>query len=111
VPGLYIGEGKKGNRKWQDEGEALKQLTKSGRLKVADATVAKVISPTQAEKKLKDRPKIWAQIAPLITQTEGQPSVCREGVDTNPVYQIASPVEAFDDLTAPPSDVVDLMAE
>lgn len=96
VPGFYLGQGKKGNRKWRDENEAGIELTK--RLKVDEAFTKKVISPTQAEKKLKDKPKIWAKIAPLITQEDGKPSVCREG-DGNPPFQIGNSADAFDDLT------------
>jgi hypothetical protein len=115
VPGYYLGVGRQGNREWQDKEEALKELTKSGRLKVAEATTAKVISPTQAEKLLKARPKIWSQIAPLITRSEAGPSVCREG-DKNPVYKIASPAEDFENLDAATSSpaaitAADLMAD
>lgn len=99
VPGYYLGEGKKGNRAWTDEKTALDELTKSGRLKVAEATTAKIISPTAAEKLLKERPKIWAKIAPLIGQAEGKPSVCRDG-DRNPLYIPPSAAPAdFDDLS------------
>lgn len=100
VPGYYLGVGRQGNRKWQDEEVALEELTKSGRLKVAEATEAKVISPTTAEKVLKSRPKIWSKIAPLITRSPGGPSVCRDG-DKNPVYKIASSTGDFENLDAP----------
>lgn len=109
VPGYYLGVGRAGHRQWQDPDTALKELTKSGRLKVAEATTAKVISPTQAEKKLKDRPKIWSKIAPLIVKPEGGPSVCKEG-DKNPPYAIASPAESFENLDAQPTlSLADMM--
>jgi hypothetical protein len=101
VPGFYIGEGKKGNRAWLDKEEAALELTKSGRLKVDEAFDKVVISPTKAEKLLKDRPKIWSKIAPLIGQSEGKPSVCKVG-DKNPPYLLGSTAEAFEDLTAAP---------
>lgn len=100
VPGFYLGQGRKGNRQWANEEEALQELTKGGRLKMSEALARKPISPTKAEKLLKDRPKVWAKIAPQITQPPGKPSVCREGVDKNDRYQIASAVEEFENLDA-----------
>jgi hypothetical protein len=98
VPGFKIVEGKRGNRQWADEELALQELTKSGRLKMAEALQRKPISPTQAEKLLKERPKIWAKIAPCITQSEGKPSVAPES-DPRPTYQIASAPDDFEDLS------------
>jgi hypothetical protein len=100
VPGFYIGVGRKGNRAWKDDEAAIKELTKSGRLKMADALQRKPISPTAAEKAFKDRPKVWSKIAALIHQPEGKPSVCKEG-DSNPRYEVVSPPEAFANLDAP----------
>lgn len=97
VPGFYLGEGKKGNRQWADEQQAAIELTKAGRLKVDEAFDKKVISPTKAEKVLKSRPKIWSKIAPLITQADGKPSVCKEG-DANPPAKLASSVDEFENL-------------
>lgn len=111
VPGYYLGIGKAGNRKWADEEVALKEMTKSGRLKMAEATVAKPISPTQAEKLLKARPKIWSQIAPLITQSEGGPSVCRDGDANKPYILPSSTPEDFDDLDAPEVDAAALLLD
>lgn len=107
VPGFYIGVGRKGNRAWRDEETAIKELTKSGRLKMADALQRKPISPTTAEKLLGKRPKIWSQIAAHIHQPEGKPSVCKEG-DSNPRYEVVSPPEAFANLDAQPS-IEDIM--
>jgi hypothetical protein len=100
VPGFYIGVGRKGNRAWKDDEAAIKELTKSGRLKMADALQRKPISPTTAEKAFKDRPKVWSKIAAHIHQPEGKPSVCKEG-DSNPRYEVVSPPEAFANLDAP----------
>jgi hypothetical protein len=108
VPGFYLGIGRAGRRKWANEEFALKELTRSGRLKMSEAQAKKPISPTAAEKLLAKRPKVWAAIAPLITQSEGGPSVCREG-DKNKPYQLASPPEAFANLDAPES-VDDIMS-
>jgi hypothetical protein len=99
VPGFYLGVGRAGNRRWADEEVALKELTKNGRLKMSEATTAKIISPTQAEKLLKNR-SVWSKIAPLIETPPGGPSVCKEG-DKNPPYKLlTSEAEDFDDLDA-----------
>lgn len=108
VPGYYLGIGRAGNRQWSDDELALKELSKGGRLKMDEATTRKVISPTQAEKLLSDRPRIWSKIAPLIVKPEGKPSVCREG-DKNKPYEIASPAESFANLDAP-SALEDVMS-
>ena len=73
-------------------------MTKGGRLKADEAYEKKPISPSKAEKLLKDRPKIWSKIAPLITQDNGKPSVAPES-DPRPAIQIASAVEDFADLS------------
>jgi len=94
VPGFYLGMGRKGNRKWVDGAE--EELRK--RLTVAEAYEKKLISVPTAEKLFKKKPKTWVKIKDLITQSEGKPSVCKEG-DGNPVY---TPVTATDfaDLSA-----------
>lgn len=97
IPGVKLVPGKKGNRVWRDPSTALSELTKSGRLKKSEAIDEKVISPTAAEKVLKDRPKIWAKIAPLIHQAEGKPSIARAD-DPRPRYEIASTVDTFSEL-------------
>lgn len=101
IPGYYLGVGRKGHRQWRDEEAVKAELTKSGRLKVADATEAKVKSPTQIEKIAKDT-KWWPKFLATqpIVQPDGKPSVCKEG-DGNPVYKIASDVEEFANLDAP----------
>jgi hypothetical protein len=100
IPGFYLGIGRAGARKWENEEVAKKELTKSGRLKVAEATVSKVRSPTQIEKIGKDK-RWWAKVAPLIVTPEGGPKICREGVDSNKRYSIASEVSEFANLDAP----------
>jgi hypothetical protein len=99
LPGFYLGVGRAGRRAWANEEEARKELTKSGRLKVSEATVAKVRSPTQIEK-LAGKTRWWPKVAPLIVQPEGGPKVCQVGVDRNATYKIASDVSEFQDLTA-----------
>ena len=99
VPGFYLGEGRKGARQWCDERIAAIELTKSGRLKADEAFERKILSPTKAEKVLKNRPKIWSKIAPLIIQPPGKPSVCKLG-DKNPMAKLTAEPTDFEDLTA-----------
>ena len=97
VPGFKIVQGKKGNRQWIDPEHVEVELKK--RLGAKDAYVKKLISVTEAEKAFKARPKVWAKIAPLITQAEGKPSVAPES-DPRPVMQLGAAPEDFPDLTA-----------
>jgi hypothetical protein len=108
IPGFYLGQGRAGRRAWSNEEQARKELTKSGRLKVADATVAKVKSPTQIEK-LASKTRWWPKVAPLIVQPPGGPKVCQVGVDRNATYKIASDVSEFENLDAAPK-LEDLMS-
>ena len=107
VNGFYLGEGRKGDRKWTDDAEA--QLKK--RLGATNAYVKKLIGVPAAEKLLKkSKPKVWEQISKdLITQSEGKPSVCREG-DKNPRYQIST-AEDFAELSVGLSEQQLLAAE
>lgn len=97
VPGFKLVQGKRGNRQWLDEEQAAEELTKSGRLKASEAYKRKPISPTEAEKKLRKRPKVWSKLAPLIVQPPGKPSVAPDS-DPRPVLQIASALDEFEDL-------------
>ncbi|MER2552587.1 MAG: DUF2800 domain-containing protein [Thauera sp.] len=74
VPGFKLVEGKKGARAWDDLAE-VEALLKSMRLKAAEMYDQKLISPTTAEKVLKDQPRRWARLQAHITQKSGSPSV------------------------------------
>jgi len=93
VPGFKLVEGKKGNRAWADPAEA-EALMKSFRLKVEEMYDMKVISPTTAEKVLKESPRRWAKVLPLISRADGKPSVAPES-DKRPAIS----VEQFDDIS------------
>lgn len=100
VPGFYLGVGRKGNRAWQNEAEAEKLLKRY--LKVEGAYERKLISPAKAEKALKAEPKKLAKLKDLWGQSDGKPSVCKDG-DKNEPYQIASDASQFENLDATPS--------
>lgn len=102
IPGLYLGEGKKGNRAWSDPLVAEKEL--KARYKVDEIYERKLISPSKAEKLMKPKPRLWAKVveAAGIVQGEGKPKVCLEGIDKNRPYELPS-ADDFEDLTAIPA--------
>lgn len=55
IPGLKLVLGREGNRAWTDEDAADKLLAQSGKLKMEERYKMSLISPTQAEAKLKDK--------------------------------------------------------
>lgn len=95
VPGFKLVEGKRGSRFWTDETEAEKLIRK--KLKVDEAFDKKLISPTKAEKLLKDE-KVWADVCAFIGQKDGSPSVAPES-DKRAPWSPAKP-EEFPDLSA-----------
>ena len=74
VLGFKLVKGRQGARAWLDAAEAEKML-KSMRLKVDQMFDLKLISPTTAEKVLKETPKRWNKLQSLITRSDGKPSV------------------------------------
>lgn len=94
VPGYKLVQGKKGNRKWKDETEAEKTF-KSMRLKHDEMYNYSVISPTAAEKLLKDTPKRWSRVQELITQSDGSPTVAAVS-DKRPALVITPVEEDFE---------------
>jgi len=74
VPGFKLVRGRAGARKWADE-TAAEAMLKSMRLKVDQMFDLKLISPTTAEKVLKETPKRWNKLQSLITRSDGKPSV------------------------------------
>ena len=74
VPGFKLVEGRRGNRAWTDEG-AVEKLFKSFRFKKEQMYDFKLISPTKAEKLLKQNPGRWEKVEALTSRAEGKPSV------------------------------------
>lgn len=98
VPGYKLVQGKRGARAWANTEEA-ETVLKSMRLKQDEMYEFKLISPTTAEKVLKESPKRWNRVLPLITQSEGKPSVAPES-DKRPALVI-TPVEDDFDVVVP----------
>lgn len=98
LPGYKLVAGKKGARAWLDEAQAEGAL-KSMRLKQDEMYSFKLITPTAAEKLLKDQPKRWGRISTLIGQAEGKP-VLALASDKRPALQIQPTSEGFENLEA-----------
>ncbi|WP_063588247.1 DUF2800 domain-containing protein [Achromobacter ruhlandii] len=97
IEGWKLVKGRAGPRKWTSEQEA-EDLLKSMRLKADEMYDKTVISPTTAEKLLKDTPRRWAKAQALITKSEGSPSVAPAS-DKRPALVIQPAADDFDDVT------------
>jgi len=93
-------EGRQGARSWTSEEEAEAAL-KAMRLKVDQMYDFKLISPTTAEKVLKEtNPRKWNKLQPLIGRSDGKPSVAPAS-DNRPALSMAI-AEGFDVLPEQP---------
>lgn len=74
LPGWMVVQGRKGNRKW--DGEGVENILVSG---LGDSAYKprELISPAEAEKKLKKHSALWDTLQSRITQSEGSPSLVR----------------------------------
>jgi hypothetical protein len=96
VEGYKLVEGRRGNRSWVDEKDT-EALFKSFRLKQDEMYDLKLISPTKAEKLIKDKsPKRWAKVDGLISRSDGKPSVAPV-TDKRPALAITSVADDFRD--------------
>jgi hypothetical protein len=93
VPGYKLVAGKRGNRAWSNEAEA-EAAMKSMRLKQDEMYDFKLISPTTAEKRLKDAPRRWNKLSGLITQKDGAPTLAPIS-DSRPALLIGDPADDF----------------
>ena len=67
---------------------------KSFRLRDDEMYVRKLISPTAAEKLLKDTPKRWKRVEDLLTRSEGKPSVA-PAADKRPALAVSNLADEF----------------
>jgi hypothetical protein len=96
VPGWKLVQGKQGARSWADEEEA-KGVLKSMRLRDDVMYDWSVISPTTAEKLHAAgtiKPKQWARLQPLISRSNGKPSVA-PATDKRPALVIRKVEDEF----------------
>ena len=96
VDGYKLVEGKRGNRKWENEAQ-VEDLFKTFRMRQDEMYDLSLISPTKAEKVFKQNPKRWAKVNDLITQSVGKPSVAL-ATDKRPEMVIQSVSDDFSDL-------------
>jgi len=96
VDGYKLVEGKRGNRKWENEAQ-VEDLFKTFRMRQDEMYDLSLISPTKAEKVFKQNPKRWAKVTDLITQSVGKPSVAL-ATDKRPEMVIQSVSDDFSDL-------------
>ena len=94
VAGYKLVQGRKSARSWSDATEA-ETVLKSMRLKQEQMYDLKLISPTTAEKVLKESPKRWKRIESLISQSEGKPSVAPV-TDKRPSLELKPLEDSFD---------------
>ena len=106
VPGFKLVQGRKGARAWGNKDEA-EAMLKSFRLKQEEMYSFALISPTQAEKLLADSPRRWNKVIPLITQSEGKPSVAPVS-DKRPALQVKPVADDFTN-AAVAQDVAELV--
>ena len=100
VPGFKLVAGRKGARRWADEGEAEAAL-KAMRLKQEQMYDLKLISPTTAEKLHSAGaigPRQWPKLQGLITQADGAPSVAPDA-DKRPALAVSATADEFQDET------------
>lgn len=97
VPGFKLVEGRAGARKWSDE-KAAEEIMKSMRLKRDEMYSFKLITPTVAEKLLKDNPKKWNRLQKLVIKPEGSPTIAPAS-DKRPALAMKSQADDFEDLT------------
>jgi hypothetical protein len=94
VDGWKLVEGRKGNRAWADEAAVEEMFKKSFRLRDDEMYVQKLISPTVAEKLLKDTPKRLKRAMDLTMRSEGKPSVA-PAADKRPALAVSNLADEF----------------
>lgn len=91
LPGYKLVEGRKGNRAWGSNEAKAEEMLKAMRFKKEEMYSFKLVSPTQAEKLLKENPRRWNKVAGLIQRNDGKPVLVPES-DKRPAL---SPVNDF----------------
>lgn len=95
VPGFKLVQGKKSNRKWEDEEAVAKAMLAAG-LTDKDIYTKDIISPPAVDKLLKKKkPDEWKKINDLSIQSDGKPSVAAS-TDPRPALSITDVSDDFD---------------
>jgi len=88
-------QGKKGNRKWTDAKAIEDLFRKQFRMTIEEAFDLTLISPTTAEKRLKnEHPTRWGRVQEFITQSEGAKHVANF-LDRRPAIEVEKPADGF----------------
>lgn len=99
IPGLKLVMGREGNRAWTDEGAADKLLSQSGKLKMEDRYKMSLISPTQAEEKLKEKIESSTRFRNCFQNLVGRsPAKPVLALESDKREAIASPVDDMPDV-------------
>lgn len=101
VTGWKMVRGKRGARAWSDAAVVEALMRDRFRLKKEEMYDYKLVSPTAAEKVLKESPKRWKQLEDLIVQSEGSETLAPIS-DKRPAISYAdkrAATDDFDDLT------------
>lgn len=107
VPGYKLVQGKRGNRRWDDEAVVEDILRKQMRLPMETVYKMELKGPAPLEKLLKDQPKRWATLTSHITQSDGKASVAHES-DPRPALSLTATVDDFANLAPAPEASVDV---
>lgn len=95
VAGFKLVAGKRGIRAWADPASAEAAIAAVLSDHAFERTL---VSPTKAERLLRDNAPGWQQLLPLITQAEGKPSVARTH-DKRPALEFRPVADQFHDET------------
>ena len=102
VVGYKLVAGKRGARRWEDEGAAEVTMRRAG-VSLDDMYTMKLISPTQAERLKKKgvlAEEAWDELQPHITQPEGAPTVVPAGDPRARLDLTADKVATVDEFTS-----------
>ena len=97
VDGFKLVRGRAGPRKWLDDAVVAEIMKFKFKMKMHEIHDMKVISPTEAEKritKLQGGAKKWEDMQPMITRSDGKPSVA-PATDKRPAITLAASAEDF----------------
>lgn len=94
VDGFKLVQGRRGPRAWAQPTEVETLLKKSFRYRDEQVYEQKLISPTAAEKLLKETPKRWEKVKTFVTQSDGKPSVA-PATDPRPALDVGNTADEF----------------
>jgi len=94
VDGFKLVQGRRGPRAWTQAAEVETLLKKSFRYRDEQVYEQKLISPTAAEKLLKETPKRWDKVKTFIAQSDGKPSVA-PATDPRPALDVGNTADEF----------------